>query len=129
MLRHGDPAVPADGVDIAGHLYPHGLFAWIIRTGKNVDRDALCEAVGHVSLVDVRRRALSLAAQRNLSDDMALAGKISTLIRATKQALRVAYAAHGNRHPKGGARIAAEALVVRATLIEAAAWLQRQGRS
>jgi hypothetical protein len=124
---HGDRSIPPTGAEIVGRLFPRS-FAWIIRTGSDVNRAALAAAIDRFQpsdLAHVRAAAIAennrlLAADRY---EIIEPARIRGLMRAAKRALLGQYGNHGNARaetPKSKLRIAGEARVIRIILQRAA---------
>lgn len=118
----GQP-VPERGALVIGHLYPN-TFAWIIKTGPAVNREWLATSVENLSsaeVMEVYRAATTEIQRAGLDQTMYIDIRtVEGLAKATKIALRQAYANHGNDRPKGKARIRLEAIIIRHILTVAA---------
>jgi hypothetical protein len=114
---HGDPETPATGATVVGHLYPTVGFAWIVRTGSAVNRQALAAAVASLDARLVLGRAVLAVRARWPHEDYqqrpayVTPARVRRLQRATAQALRTRYALHGDM-PKGDHRVETEAHVI-----------------
>lgn len=121
------PMPPARGAIIVAKFYPN-TFAWIIRTGPEVNRDALANALETSSPIRYRienaaRSLCDARVQDGANSALITDRMIAKKIRLVRRALRTngeKYVNDGS-HPKGKGTVTTEKLVIRAVLEYAAA--------